>query len=392
MADNNDNGGMAIRKYTLRFLTPAFLGDAEQSGAWRTPPIKALLRQWWRVAYAAGRHPDERSNARFVADMRREEGQLFGVAADKDGDSRQSQIRMRLSRWVGGELKSWDKLEQPAVYHPETEKTQYKVGPHAYLGYGPLDGRGGTKLSKPKAAIQSDEESELKLAFPAEHASTLDSALWLMDRYGALGGRSRNGWGSFALLRPDSSSLPGALHRGLTRSWNEALTLDWPHAIGTAANGPLIWATDTRSDWQSVMRLLAQIKIGLRTQFAFTPGRNAAQPEARHWLSYPITNHNVDRWKERGKGDYRLPNSLRLKVRKHANGGFQGAIFHVPCLPPEKFSPNLGAVSAVWQSVHGLLDELCEPAGNRRYLISNAKRHAELKSSLDSLFLTRIPA
>ena len=41
---------MLTRTYTLRFLTPAFLGNADQNGQWRTPPIKALLRQWWRVA------------------------------------------------------------------------------------------------------------------------------------------------------------------------------------------------------------------------------------------------------------------------------------------------------------------------------------------------------
>jgi len=40
---------------TVRFLTPAFLGDAEQNGRWRTPPFKALLRQWWRMAYAANK-------------------------------------------------------------------------------------------------------------------------------------------------------------------------------------------------------------------------------------------------------------------------------------------------------------------------------------------------
>lgn len=37
---------MTMRHFTLRFLTPAFLGDAEQNGRWRTPSLKALLRQW----------------------------------------------------------------------------------------------------------------------------------------------------------------------------------------------------------------------------------------------------------------------------------------------------------------------------------------------------------
>ncbi len=43
---------MRQMKYRIEFLTPAFLGNAEQSGQWRAPPFKALLRQWWRVVWA----------------------------------------------------------------------------------------------------------------------------------------------------------------------------------------------------------------------------------------------------------------------------------------------------------------------------------------------------
>ena len=37
---------MHLCSYQLRFQTPAFLGNAQQQGQWRTPPLKALLRQW----------------------------------------------------------------------------------------------------------------------------------------------------------------------------------------------------------------------------------------------------------------------------------------------------------------------------------------------------------
>lgn len=43
---------MKTFRYRLIFSTPAFLGNASQQGQWRTPPVKALLRQWWRVAVA----------------------------------------------------------------------------------------------------------------------------------------------------------------------------------------------------------------------------------------------------------------------------------------------------------------------------------------------------
>ena len=44
---------MLTLHYTLSFNTPAFLGNAEQQAQWRTPPIKALIRQWWRVVKAS---------------------------------------------------------------------------------------------------------------------------------------------------------------------------------------------------------------------------------------------------------------------------------------------------------------------------------------------------
>lgn len=45
-------GRMETRQFTIRFVTPAFLGNAEQDGQWRAPPFKHLLREWWRVAWA----------------------------------------------------------------------------------------------------------------------------------------------------------------------------------------------------------------------------------------------------------------------------------------------------------------------------------------------------
>ncbi|NBY27683.1 MAG: hypothetical protein EBQ71_11845 [Betaproteobacteria bacterium] len=46
---------MTMRELThqVSFNTPAFLGNAEQQDQWRTPPLKAMLRQWWRMVKAA---------------------------------------------------------------------------------------------------------------------------------------------------------------------------------------------------------------------------------------------------------------------------------------------------------------------------------------------------
>src|SRR5207253_6755334 len=90
--------------YTVRFLCPAFLGNAEQNGQWRTPPFKALLRQWWRVAYAASRN-----HSVDIEEMRRTEGMLFGnawLSHQENGrtkaDHRKSRVRIRLDSWQEG--------------------------------------------------------------------------------------------------------------------------------------------------------------------------------------------------------------------------------------------------------------------------------------------------
>ncbi len=339
---------MQQRVFTVRFNTPAFLGNAEQSGQWRTPPFKHLLREWWRVAWAEAHGFDI-----DLGEMRRAEGHLFGVAAD-EGDTRQSQIRIRLGRWDQGKMNEWVQ-QDPAVFHKEVRGGR-NVGSHLYLGYGPLNFNRGTCLGKkingnfkPKAAIQAGEENELKLAYPSTEQALLDRALALASAFGGIGGRARNGWGSLEL---QGDGLP-ELGEPPLRDWRECLALEWAHAIGRDENGPLVWRTRDFSDWSELMKALAEIKIGLRTSFRFQSGNNAPRPESRHWLSYPVTHHSVRPW---GR-DARLPNTLRFKVRRAENGRLYGVIFHMPCKPPRRFSPDGRVLQQVWLRVHRLLTE-----------------------------------
>ncbi|MDD5297607.1 MAG: hypothetical protein PHU46_11910 [Rhodocyclaceae bacterium] len=351
--------------YTLCFNTPAFLGNAEQQAQWRTPPFKALIRQWWRVAYAA----DHRFRVN-LDEMRTEEGLLFGHAwLDTDVDSRgnkvaarKSLVRIRLSRWNDGEetKRKWGQQElekDRKVRHPEVGQ----IGPLLYLGYGPLavetvhrPGSGKAEYAtvlKKNAAIQAGEQAVLSIAVPDENAPRIEQALMLMHRYGTSGGRSRNGWGSFELT--PLAGTPALEGTSPLRPWREALDKDWPHALGQDDEGALVWQTPPCGDWKALMREMAIIKIGLRTQFKFPDERPPHQDiEDRHWLAYPITNHSTRAWNRNA----RLPNSLRFKVRATPDGKLVGVIIHVPCLPPAEFRPERPRIESVWLRVHGFLD------------------------------------
>ncbi|WP_217125246.1 hypothetical protein [Hydrogenophilus thiooxidans] len=447
---------MHTATYTLTFTTPAFLGDANQNARWRTPPIKHELRHWWRVAYAADN--GFRVN---VTEMRREEGLLFGNAwlSHKDKSSNhevstfsKSLVRIRLDQWNEGKLnanewqKEWgkDKPETAQgwkIFHPNVDKF---IGPALYLGYGPLEVEkvtlqaGKTDYAttlKKNAAIQAGDAAILSMAWPEAFPDDLQNllraqkapniypekitqrliyALWLMDRFGTLGGRARNGWGSYHLL----PSPPGRGEGGEAlpvRPWRDCLNLDWPHAIGKDEKGPLIWQTETHADWKSLMRTLAIVKVGLRTQFRLFLDQNAGdrqvynkrgqptgidhgKPQDRHWLAYPVTHHSVAPWdKEKINNktvqlNLRLPNQLRFKVRQTASGKLVGVIFHMPHLPPPAFNPDRAAIERVWRCVHQFLDTLTgEP--HKRQFCKDADRAAleKQKQQLASVRLQRIP-
>jgi CRISPR-associated protein Cmr1 len=342
--------------FRLTFHTPAFLGNAEQTGQWRTPPIKALLRQWWRVAYAA-----DHRQVLSVDAMRRAEGLLFGHAWleddwDKCGNkvaARRSEVRLRLSDWSQGELSAshWESL--PPVRHPEVPQP---VAADLYLGYGPVMLPRGqrTPTLKAGAAIQSGKSAELHVAVPEAESTRLLRALALMNLYGTLGGRSRNGWGSFSLTPLNGTpALDAVLDESLGLPWCDALAQDWAQAIGTDVRGALVWQSAPLGDWKQVIRRLAELKIALRTQFRFPHERPDGQVHDRHWLSYPVTKHEVSAWK---RDNLRLPNTLRFKARPGADGKLRGIVFHVPCLPPPAFRPDPTAIVRVWEKVHAHLD------------------------------------
>jgi len=347
---------LARQSYAVRFTTPAFLGDADQNGYWRTPPFKALLREWWRIAVAKDYGYDPRQ-------LREAEGRLFGNAWLKD-EFQRSKLLLRLDEWRPGRMGKWAEPEQKVV-HPEVK---FPVDAHLYLGYGPLTYSKATKKAafseKVNAAIQAEETNTLRIACPKAAADVIQQTLQLMAWFGALGGRSRNGWGSLELT--SESSTPEAFepdHRWLqaiARPLKDCLERDWPHALGGDEQGLLIWKTKLDyGHWRDVMQELARVKIAFRTALKFTTPNG--QPDRRHLLAYPVTNHKVNAWGHQA----RLANQLRFKVIRAGNH-LTGLAYHLPCSTPAELLNSLGKEKInflkqqlpVWQAVHAQLDTL----------------------------------
>lgn len=361
-------------EYRVTFTTPAFLGNAEQQAQWRTPPFKALLRQWWRVAGAKAHRYDHRL-------LREEEGDFFGNAwlTDTAGRPRfrRSRVGLRLDQWTGGGLASQAWPGGPMESVVTTADGKGSVRADVYLGFGPVlppSRREHRPSITIRGAIAPGKNAVLGLL--SDESQRLFESLQLLAWFGTLGSRSRNGWGSFSLAAIESAPkvtplpTPGdALIKAIGRDWRQCLDRDWPHALGTASGEPLIWMTKPYENWRTAMGALANVRVEVRRVAKAFVGPGVVG--GIHLLGYPAGG----KWElpELKKGhparDYeeaRLATQLRFKVCAVPEG-LVGVVFHVPHRFPDALKDRLTAAQQrwldlnqepVWADIHKALNRM----------------------------------
>ena len=346
---------MQVLEYDVSFTTPAFLGNAEQLAQWRTPPFKALFRQWWRVANARHHQFDWKK-------LREVEGQIFGSAADDGGGSMKSGLRLRLSKWDEAAQKPWG-LPAQKISHPEVNMP---VDSALYLGYGPLSFNKASKttdLTKNRSFLQVGDIARLRLGLPSNQSSyeeQLVETTKLASWFGAIGSRSRNGWGSLCItpITGEIDVLSAASLKPFTRDFFQCLSLDWPHAVGADQSGPLVWVSSTcYSRLEEALKALAQEKISIRTKVAPFFDADPSSATDRHLMGYPVTNHRVNQWTNKG----RLAGQLRWKIAAVAAQRFRILLVHIPCCLPSfmksAYAGGANGEANFWRKVHEHIDQ-----------------------------------
>lgn len=325
--------------YTIRFNTPAFLGNAEQHGQWRTPPFKALIRQWWRVAYAA----EHRFNVN-VAAMRREEGLLFGNAwlSHREGnrevtDHCKSLVRIRLGQQDDGN--TWMVGTQQGV-HPLSNglDTSYAWFGLIKRGSGQPD-RTAIKAGNDKLAI-GEASRQLHLAMPDELVQKIEEIMRLINTFGLLGSRSRGGWGSFQVDGIDPMH-DEEIDRYASPLEN-CLKQDWAMALArNGAGTPCIWKSNAFFDtWDKAMRFVAIERKQVRTALKGVNGK-----DLRLALGFATPG--------------RMPSPLRWKIIPQQNGKLILRVFAMPHKLPEASGKSLpdADLNKAWQIVCKTLDD-----------------------------------
>lgn len=340
-------------KLDCEIITPMFLGNSTQEAELRAAPFKGLLRYWWRVAEGDCYNTPE--------SLLTAEDALFGSAdADSGGKS-------KIAVEVNGQLKCYASGAFPAgqkIPHPEVKNKHgiiVSIDRFLYLGYGPII-HGGELKKEGRGAFQTGQFFRITISGAEQILEDLHDTLHCLQQFGAIGSRSRNGWGSFSL---SSNQLPAVtdleIFHKLETSWVDCYDRDYPHRLGSDGNKLLLWrCSNSKNDWQGVMNELAEIYMNIRLDHHFVGGGKDnphKTPQNRHLLGYPAgMNHSVKGWGNNG----RHGSSLRLLVRKEAEG-HRGYILHLPHLFSKKMWPGEKERQInIWQSVHKKLDTLCE--------------------------------
>lgn len=361
-----DPGSQQRRRIRCRVTlnTPAFLGNYEQAGQWRTPPLKALLRHWWRIGQARHYGFDH-------VQLRQEEGRLFGHAWLEDrGRSRwasRSQVRLRLKHWQTGGLDEWAK----GVTFKQVQTTvdgKGRVSADLYAGFGAIlppsrkEGRNAIAFREP--AIDRGHSNELLIDFPEWAGRSIEDTLRLIHWFGAVGSRSRNGWGSLALISEDFQVSPYPSVQELDpwcRDLEQGLRECWPHSIGRDQSGPLVWYSTESLPWTEAINEVARLKVGVR-RVAKQFGR-AGDAGGIHFLGYPAGGDwALKAW----DASARMASPLRFKIGADDTGCWI-TICHTPYGLPKPMleAQQLSAAQKrffleqapeVWAAIHRYLD------------------------------------
>ncbi len=337
-------------------LTPMFLGGADQRAALSAAPIKAALRYWWRVS---GVH-----NAENSEDLFKKENCLFGNADEKFGKSKVSFL-MSLKNMHLSESK--ENISTGDVKNVKFRLGNISLNVFVYLGMGIIDFRQNNdkmiKIDNERSYFKPESVFKIEIISPKKSSvlyEELVKSIFLFSEFGALGSRSRNGWGSIQVSSNiDRERLFKELLK-IAKPMENCFSVDYPHCLGIDDRGRIsIWQSKVKSSWQECMADFGSIYGNLRKIFP-TKGKMGL-PGDRLLLGYPIPKPIP---KIAGWQGARFSSPLRFVVKKTDNQ-FVYRVVHVPALIPKDLNKNNqkkeiwspDQQKKIWDTVHQHLDD-----------------------------------
>lgn len=330
-------------RFDVEFVTPCFLGGAYGNAEIRTAPFKNLLRRWWRIANG-NLSPEE---------LWKRESRLFG-STEKDPDIVAENKKLPKSEQkpeIFGKSKVELKIEVfPPENHTSIEKINIGKDRSAdlamYTGYG--------SVNMGKTYIKPNTRCSFVLSCPSKCSEKIRETLFYIHLFGTIGSRSRNAWGSIAIV-PKSFHFEPGKYFPKPVFFIDILSSNkhYPTCIGSDKKGMLCWQTEERyGSWESAFEDVAVVYHRLVSDLKNDDGEY--QTKWRDLLGFATAND-------------RLPSQLLLKIckaPKRIPAGnilkgcyeYYGQIVHIP-YSVEDWKDENGNQQEAWEYIHDWLDK-----------------------------------
>ncbi len=174
-------------EYEIEFITPAFIGGADQQAELRPASFVGLLRWWWR-ALKGWRKPE---------DLLNEESEIFGGAGDK-GKAGKVWLKIKdKDIEVGKDIKGENGLEWG--YNKRLGRLD---GKHAGIGYLFF-----SVLLQRRDYLKPEGRFVLELVGKKEYLAYATASLWALSIFGGVGTRARRGGGNIRVVNSQESFM-----------------------------------------------------------------------------------------------------------------------------------------------------------------------------------------
>ncbi|MCL5948215.1 MAG: hypothetical protein M1420_03520 [Actinobacteria bacterium] len=256
-------GDMDTLDLVVSFDSPTFTHGADKATVEARPTeFKAELRRWYRILKAL-----KAAQGKDVNTIRTEEQNLFGGT---NNASMRSKVLIR-SKGCPKDL---------SVKEVFGDRSLVDV---FYLAYGIADSaqefRGAKCLfSWSNHGGNSGDERfwRLRLTVPSQHRDDVKESLWMLDRFGCIGGRSNSGWGSLSVKLDGANELPKPDFNGLSQELDGCLQEGWPHWFGQDGKDLMIWRQSQSSNLYSMYKKFSELRRCLNDKGKIADGKRGA--------------------------------------------------------------------------------------------------------------------
>ena len=282
--------------YEIEVITPMFLGGADPKEAeLRIPPIKGMLRFWWRAT----------CNIANISEMKEKEGKIFGSTKLKSSFS--------ISLYSNPKLNP--KLEFDDYKGKDSKFTVHNnnVNILDYLSYGTYEyiKHNGNKYNK-KHLMPTAKFTIRFCFYDSEYKDEVMKAFKCLLSFGGLGAKTRNGFGSIYCKDEDINNFYFNLKNDFSKSDLKEYT--------SFSKSAKLFKFSEQESWEKAIS-----EIGMAYRESRTHIENHYCYDKRSLVSAPMLVN-----KQNKASEERHSKPYFLKVQKLQNGKFLGLILYLP--------------------------------------------------------------